>query len=210
MKRIPSTLVLSILGAGTVVFVFARGGIRGRGAQLESEDLQCIVAGEALVLPLDLAGSALEAPDDSSKPAPLTELNSRRVQLPESATLPSDPAMGAVANAALEAEANNRAAQHRVRERESAIRRADRTAQQLSLSLGETLQLADCYQAIGQHRRETLAAMRTLRVDHETMKQTVDDLRTWQKDELTRQFGAKLAEQIEGLDTRSIPGAELR
>jgi hypothetical protein len=103
-----------------------------------------------------------------------------------------------------------RAALELKHEKATAASRADRAAKELNLNAGEALQLADCYLAIGQHRRDTLAAMRARQVDHETMKQTVEDLRTWQKDELTRQFGPDIAARIEALDAQSDPDVKLK
>jgi hypothetical protein len=93
-----------------------------------------------------------------------------------------------------------RQAQRLARDKVQAQRRAERVAKDLSLGAADTQKLGDFYVAAGQKRRELFSSMQDGDFDRDTMMQSMQDMRTWQKDELTKQFGAALADQLEAYE----------
>lgn len=93
-----------------------------------------------------------------------------------------------------------REAQRQKREQEAAERRADSIAKKLSLSAKDTSRLADILVAENQKRRELFESIQDTGFDREQMRQTMGELQTWKKDELTSAFGTALADQIGELD----------
>ncbi len=162
--------------------------------------------------------AALELPDEP--PEPSSSRASRIPASPADAGLESASTVVAVSLLVVDAVPSLCAAtaqQSREQEwlelehrRASAARRAERTARALDLSLGETLQLADCYSGITAHRRASLAVLRQPRVDHETMKQAVQNLRTWQQEEMERELGHELGRRINAFEDSLDPEPDSR
>ncbi|MCK6447044.1 MAG: hypothetical protein L6Q99_11700 [Planctomycetes bacterium] len=93
-----------------------------------------------------------------------------------------------------------REAQRQKREQEAAERRADSIAKKLSLSAKDASRLSEILVAENQKRRELFEGFQDAGFDREQMRQTMGELQTWKKDELTAAFGAGLADQISELD----------
>lgn len=93
-----------------------------------------------------------------------------------------------------------REAQRQKREQEAAERRADNIAKKLSLSAKDASRLSEILVAENQKRRELFEGFQDAGFDREQMRQTMGELQTWKKDELTAAFGAGLADQIGELD----------
>lgn len=103
-----------------------------------------------------------------------------------------------------------REAQRLKREQEAAERRADAISKRLSLSAKDTSRLAEILVAENQKRRELFDNIQDAGFDREQMRQTMGELQTWKKDEMTKAFGTALAEQIAEIDQprRGGPGGD--
>ncbi|MBI5434212.1 MAG: hypothetical protein HZA52_15370 [Planctomycetes bacterium] len=95
---------------------------------------------------------------------------------------------------------DERAAQRAKREQEAAERRADSIAKKLNLVAKDTARLSEILVAENQKRRELFDNIQDSGFDREQMRQTMGELMTWKKDELTGAFGTALADQISELD----------
>jgi hypothetical protein len=95
---------------------------------------------------------------------------------------------------------DERAAQRAKREQEAAERRADSIAKKLNLAAKDTARLSEILVAENQKRRELFDNIQDSGFDREQMRQTMGELMTWKKDELTQAFGTALADQISELD----------
>ncbi len=228
MKNFLLMVVAAILGAGAVLVlgVFTSGTSKSANgesagpaasatsvAKPGSDDQVAKLKGNVDALSTQVAqlSSELERLRSSSDRAPASGPSALDAKLPsgdEVATL-SPKARDEVVDVLAQEfkrQEEQRAAEKLEKEKAAAAKRAERAAKQLNISGNDVAKLADYYVVANQKRRDMFTAMQDGDVDRETMMQNMQDLRTWSKDELTKQFGAALADQIEGLDRQGWGG----
>jgi chromosome segregation ATPase len=97
-------------------------------------------------------------------------------------------------------QADERKAKQAEQDKASAQRRAERTATNLKLNAADTQKLADFYLEANQKRREIFTNMQGANADRQSRRDGFQAMLDWQIAELTKQFGADLAGQIQAAD----------
>ncbi len=105
-----------------------------------------------------------------------------------------------VLNEEFQRQADERKAKQAEQDKAAAQRRAERTATNLKLGASDTQKLADFYVEANQKRRELFANAQGANLDRQARRESFQAMLDWQTAELTKQFGADLATQIQAAD----------
>jgi hypothetical protein len=212
---------LVLLATGIAGFVLLRPSSTGAPELAKLETASPAAAGEALAsrnevvelrsridqMTMELAqlNSELRAMRDQSERAPV------EVAAQTPLTTDTEATLGLKREAVLKILAEERDRQQKERDAErieretqAAKNRASKIAKELSMAPGDEEQLAALMVLSNQKRQEMMDKMRDGGFDRDTARTSFEELRTWQSDQLTRAFGADLAEQIQKLEMQRM------
>ena len=126
---------------------------------------------------------------------PVAQAEPEQVQPAEAVAVPRQQVETILAELRQEEE-RQRELERQERERRLVEQRAERIARELGLAPADQTRLAGFMNEANTKRQELMTQVRENGFDRDAMRASFQELRQWSNDELTRTFGAPLAEQI--------------